>query len=127
MVFRLFYNEHWVSCEKLELFADAFNIAFAGVLKGKWFQGGIPSSWEQKHITIKELFPIVLALNIWLSHQRDRRLLILCDNQSGVCIINNQSRHDSSLKHLVRMITVTVMQFNRNPGKACPWKANRRS
>ena len=83
-------DEHWISSEKLELFTDASNHGFAGVLKGKWFQGGWPSSWEQKHITIKELFPIVLALKMWSSHLRDRRLLILYDNQSVVCIINSQ-------------------------------------
>ena len=57
-------NEHWISSEKLELFTDASNLGFAGVLKGKWFQGSWPCSWEQKHITIKELFPIVLALKM---------------------------------------------------------------
>ena len=105
-------DEHWISSEKLELFTDASNHGFAGVLKGKWFQGGWPSSWEQKHITIKEFFPIVLALKMWSSHLRDRRLLILCDNQSVVCIINSQSSRDSSLMSLVRMMTVTIMQFN---------------
>ena len=110
MVFLL--DEHWISSEKLELFTDASNLNFAGVLKEKWFQGGWPSSWEQKHITIKELFHIVLALKIWSSHLRDRRLLILCNNQSLVCIINAQSSRDSCLMSLVRMMTVTIMHFN---------------
>ena len=81
-------------------------------MKEKWFQGGWPSSWEQKHTTIKELFPIVPALKMWSSHLRNRRLLILCDNQSVVYIINNLSSRDSSLMSLVRMMTVTIMQFN---------------
>ena len=105
-------NEHWISSEKLELFTDASNLGFAGVLKGKWFQGSWPCSWEQKRITIKELFPIVLALKMWLSHLRDRHLLILCDNQSVVFIINALSSRDSSLMSLVRMMTVTIMQYN---------------
>ena len=28
-------NEHWISSEKLELFTDASNLGFAGILKGK--------------------------------------------------------------------------------------------
>ena len=105
-------NENWLSSEKLELFTDASNLGFAGVLKGKWFQGGWPSSWEQKHIAIKELFPIVLALKMWSTHLRDRRLLILCDNEAVVYVINKQSSRDSSLMSLIRTLTVTLMQFN---------------
>ena len=38
---------------------------------GKW-----PVYWCDKHISVKELFPIVLALKIWPSHLRDMQGLL---------------------------------------------------
>ena len=32
---------------------------------GQWFQLALPDSWQEVHITVKELLPIVLAAAIW--------------------------------------------------------------
>ena len=108
----LLLNDQWLSSEKLELFTDASNLGFAGVLQEKWFQGAWPPSWSARHISIKELFPIVLALRLWPDHFRNRRVLIFCDNEAVVYVINNQSSRDPGLMSLIRTMTVTLMQSN---------------
>ena len=46
-------NQQWLLSEKLELFTDASNKGYAGILNGKWFQGNWPPSWFAKHISIR--------------------------------------------------------------------------
>ena len=77
-----------------------------------WFQGRWPSSWLAKHITVKELFPIVLALKLWPGYLKSMQLLVLCDNEAVVYAINKQSSRDKALMSLIRTMTVTLMQCN---------------
>ena len=73
------------------MFTDASGLGFAGLLQGQWFQGRWPLFWQKSHIAIKELFPIVLALRLWPNSLKDQRLLVLCDNEAVVHVINNQT------------------------------------
>jgi hypothetical protein len=47
----------------LKLFSDSAGVygGFAAVFGNKWFAGEWPSMMNDLHITVKELFPIVLA------------------------------------------------------------------
>ena len=108
----LLLNDQWQSSEKLELFTDASGLGFAGLLQGQWFQGRWPPFWQQFHIAIKELFPIVLALRLWPNSLKDQRLLVLCDNEAVVHVINNQTSKDKDLMSLIRQLTVALMNNN---------------
>ena len=90
----LLFNDQWLSSEKLELFTDASGLGYAAVLMGQWFQGHWPPSWLYLNIAIKELFPIVLALHLWPNILVDKRLLVLCDNEAVVYVINSQTSKD---------------------------------
>ena len=105
-------DDQWLSSEKLELFTNASKLGVAGVLHGVWFQGSWPASWLDKNIAVRELFPIVLALKLWSSQLCSKRLLILCDNEAVVYVINDQTSRDSNLMSLIRTMTVLVMQHN---------------
>lgn len=96
----------------LELSTDASGVGFAGLLKGQWFQGHWPSFWSDLNIAIKELFPIVLALHLWPSVLRDRRLIVFCDNEAVVHVINNQMSKDKKCMSLIHTMTVLLMQNN---------------
>ena len=85
----LIINDQWLASDKLELFTDASGIGFAGTLIGQWFQGYWPPSWQKFNIAIKELFPIVLALILWSNILKDKHLLILCDNEAVVYVMNS--------------------------------------
>ena len=105
-------NQQWLLSEKLELFTDASNKGYAGILNGKWFQGNWPPAWLAKHIAIKELYPIVAALKLWPAKLRNQQLLVLCDNEAVVFVISNQSSRDAGLMPLVRTMTVAMMRQN---------------
>ena len=53
-----------------------------------WFALPWEGTWEDVHITVKELLPIVLACAIWGKHWKGQRLVCYCDNAA---IINSGS------------------------------------
>ena len=68
------------------------SIGFAGILGKEWFALGwksVPDS-GQFQIAIKELFPIVLALEIWGESLKNRKIFFY-DNQVVVHVINKKS------------------------------------
>ena len=76
------------------LFTDASgSIGFAGILGKEWFAlrwDPVPDS-DQFQIAIKELFSIVLALEIWGKSLENKEILFLPDNEVVVYVINKQS------------------------------------
>ena len=62
-----FLYKDWLSSESLKLYSDAAGVhgGFAAVFGSKWFVGNWPENMKELHITVKELFPIVVALEIW--------------------------------------------------------------
>ena len=63
-------------------------------------------------ITVKELFPIVLALELWAEHLKNQCIVFHSDNEAVVYIINKQTSKDKALMKLVRRLVVQTMSFN---------------
>jgi len=62
----VFLFHDWISSESLKLYSDATGVhgGYAVVFGNKWFSGEWPPEMKELHITVKELFPIVLAIEI---------------------------------------------------------------
>jgi hypothetical protein len=65
-------EQHWSSNSDLELFTDSAGGAQLGFgihFGGKWAQSAWPTAWCESDvlsdITFLELFPVVIAVNIW--------------------------------------------------------------
>ena len=81
------------------LFTDASgSIGFAGVLNTEWFALRWDTVPELDHhqIAIKELFPIVLALEIWGRLLKNKKILFMSDNEAVVHVINKQSSREKN-------------------------------
>jgi hypothetical protein len=59
-----------------------------------WAQAIWPEQWELTRIltdiTFLELFPVVVALNIWGYYLRTKKIIFHVDNQAVVYIINKK-------------------------------------
>ena len=64
------------------------------------------------HITLRELFPIVLALEIWGEYLQNKCVTFYCNNQAVVYIINKQTSKDPSIMKLVRRFVVLILKYN---------------
>jgi hypothetical protein len=76
-----------------------------------WFAKAWPSHLQHYQIAVKELFPIVLALEIWGDILKNGKLLFLCDNQAVVEVINKQSCKDKSIMKLIRRLVLAALKF----------------
>ena len=63
------------------------------------------------HITLRELFPSVLALEIWGEYLQNKCVTFYCNNKAVVYIINKQTSKDPSIMKLVRRFVVLILKY----------------
>ena len=97
----------------LKLYTDAAGgIGFGAVLGRAWTYGVWPSNIKGMEITLPELYPIVLAVNLWGEHIRNRMIEFHTDNMALVSIINSTSSSKENIMALVRTLVATMLKFN---------------
>ena len=105
----------WADSDELQLYTDASgSIGFGAFFKGHWVQGAWPAHWGigRFDITFKELYPIVLAVQLWSHLLKNRKVVFYCDNQAVVAIINKQTSKSPNTMCLVRILVLACMQNN---------------
>ena len=70
----------------------------------RWIQLSWQGLWSDRHITVKELLPIVLACALWGAHWRGQRILCHCDNEAVVFTINCGTSRSPSVMRLIRCL-----------------------
>lgn len=102
----IFLSDVWLTSASLDLFTDASNSGFGGYLNKQWFAGLWPDSWKGFHITVKEMFPIVLVCELWADKLQNQCIILHSDNIAVVAIINKQSSKEQTLMALVRRLVL---------------------
>ena len=106
-------EDKWMSSDKIKLYTDAASTqGYAAVFGSRWFNGPWPERWDQYHITIKELYPIVAAVEVWGNKLKNHCILFMSDNMGVVEIINKLTSRDTTIMILVRRLVVTTMKHN---------------
>ncbi|XP_021342872.1 uncharacterized protein LOC110443160 isoform X1 [Mizuhopecten yessoensis] len=109
----VFLNDIWLNSEHLKMYTDASgSLGYAGVFGSQWFSKPWTSSMATFQITIKELFPIVLALELWGEQLQNKKVVFMSDNMAVVEVINKQSCREPTLMKLVRRLVVTALRYN---------------
>ena len=67
---------------------------------------------SEKQIAIKELFPKVVALELWGAHLANQNILFMSDNAAVVHAINKQTCKEKTLMHLIRRLVLSSLSFN---------------
>lgn len=109
----VFLQDQWVSACKLYMYSDASgSIGYDAVLGSQWFAEKWFKEHQEYHITIKELFTIVLALEIWGKKLKNYKILFFSDNMAVVEIINKQSSKDKIIMRLVWRLVIAALTHN---------------
>ena len=109
----IFQDQMWLGGEDAKIFTDASGvIGFAGFLDGRWFQGHWPESVSERSIAWKEFFPIVTAVCLWGQLLKGKRIILKCDNQAVVAILNKQTSKCSLVLKLLRFMVLQCLKFN---------------
>ena len=109
----MFLHDRWIQSTNLHFYTDSSGaVGFAGVFGNHWFNGAWDESWIDRDISIKEMLPVVIALEVWGHLIRDHCICFHIDNQAVVHIINKQSAKDPFMMVLVRRFVLASMKFN---------------
>lgn len=109
----LFMFDDWVSSDSLRLQTDsAESCGYAAVLGHRWFAGRWPAGFEPHHINTLELFPIVVALELWGSLLANHKLLFLSDNTATVDVINSMTSRCPNMMRLLRRLVLVALRHN---------------
>ncbi|KAM3936010.1 uncharacterized protein RB166_003095 [Leptodactylus fuscus] len=106
-----------VSTVDWELFTDASgSVGFGAYFGGAWCAGRWPSDWVElgwvRNLCLLELFPIVVAVEVWGDRFRDRKVRFHCDNQSVVSAINSLTASSPPVVCLLRYLILKCLSLN---------------
>ena len=119
-IYRPFVDRNRViDAEELSFYTDsskAKTLGFGGVFKNQfWFVGQWEKSYIKTHdpsIEYLELYAVVMGVYLWADHLRDRVVLIHCDNQAVVAMVNNIPSGCKHCMHLIWLLVLKSLEYN---------------
>ncbi|KAM4691121.1 LOW QUALITY PROTEIN: uncharacterized protein WCC33_015972 [Rhinophrynus dorsalis] len=102
---------------EIQLFTDAAGaVGFGAYLAGKWCADIWPPAWQAQGLTrnlaFLELFPIVVALELWNDDLANRSVVFWTDNMSVVYAFNLLMSSPKPVLCLLRYFVLQCMRFN---------------
>ncbi|KAM4748731.1 LOW QUALITY PROTEIN: uncharacterized protein WCC33_006112 [Rhinophrynus dorsalis] len=105
------------SNEEVGLQTDAAgSVGFGAILGEEWCAGRWPSWWMDSGLTrnlvFLELFPIVVALELWGDSLRNKCVVFHCDNLGVVDVVNNLTASSPPVLRLLRCLVLRCLGLN---------------
>jgi hypothetical protein len=124
-----FFLSKEVWCDEAQFSTDASgDLGHGGYFKGAWFSEPWPKEYLRWSIAAKELYPIVLAAQLWGERWKGLRVLVNCDNEPTVAAINKGYSKKVVMGNLLRVLIYLSMLYNFYlRARHIPGKLNRRS
>ena len=111
------FNKTW-SVTDILFFTDASrneNLGYGGWFNFYWFA----MTWEPRYIqdykpsiAYLELYALTAGILLWAKHLKNKRIVINCDNQVVVMMVNNSTSGCKKSMILIRLITLECMVQN---------------
>ena len=92
----------------MNLFTDVSNLDFRDVFGTQLFAIRWSDDCLCYHITLKDFFPIVVAIEIWGNQLRNKCVTFFTDNIAVVCIFNKQTSKYKLVMKLVRFLKYNI-------------------
>ena len=108
----LLLKTEWLSSSKLKIQIEASNLGFAAIFDNEWLMGEFTIKERLLNITVREFYPIAVAIDVWPECFRNKFVLFFCDNEAVVHIINNQTSKDKKIMSVLRFLVIQCMKHN---------------
>jgi len=76
------------------------------------FYGPWDHTWDNANITVRKLYPIVFAVEVWGVHMANSCICFQCDNEALVYVLNKQSSKESQIMFMIRKLVLFSLQYN---------------
>ena len=100
----MFLPDRFLSSSVLSLYTDA--------AASYWFYGEFLPQCRKLNITLLELYPIVIAVNVWGHLWQNHCVRFYTDNQALVYILNRTTSKDKHIMKLVRCLVLVCLKYN---------------
>ena len=127
------FGKLWMA-DEISMFSDAlrnFQLGFGGMCQQSWMFMQWDYQFMQKHqpsIAYLELFAVLAVVLTWIHRFQNKRVVLFCDNEGVVEIINNSSSKCKNCMVLVRLLVLHSLTQNvRVFAKHIRTKSNRTS
>ena len=107
-----FRSQNIIPSSHLRMASDSSMIGYGATYGPSWIQGRFPSTWQRYHITVLELYPVLLLIATFGHKIRNSSVLFECDNKSVTDIVNKQSSKNKRVMRLVRPLVLLLIEFN---------------
>ena len=108
--------EVFITSEQINFYTDASKALGFGCVFGKEYTWGV---WEKSFIkkcdpsiAYLELYALVTEVLVWSKKLCNRRIIIFCDNQATVEMVNKGASSCKNCQHLLRILTLDNMLIN---------------
>lgn len=109
----VFVDESVLSNHDVHLYTDASGkLGYGAVFGVDWFSGVWSDWWVGKNIMMLELYPIVIAIEVWGPRLRNKRLTLFTDNMALVTVLNKQTSKDKLTMILLRRLVLVCLKNN---------------
>ena len=112
-LYRPFMDAVSLNAEQLDMYSDAsgnYKLGFGAYCRSEWSFG----QWDMElckelslSIEYLELFAVLVGVLNWIKLFQNRRIILFCDNESVVQMINNSS---SKCKHCMMLIRIFIAE-----------------
>lgn len=93
---RFFLDNRVTPTHDVELFTDASaQLGYGAVFGNQWFSGEWEEWWKDQNIMFLELYPIVVALEVWGTELQNKQLVLHTDNLALVTVLRKQTSKDT--------------------------------
>jgi predicted Zn-ribbon and HTH transcriptional regulator len=109
------HDAHWTSNEEISLFSDASDRAIGGLCGNQWFFMAFDnghSYLRAKSIAYRELYAVVTMLATFAYKLEGKRLLINCDNEAIVHVLQTGTSKNIEIMSLVRTMFYICAQHS---------------
>ncbi|KAM4017451.1 uncharacterized protein ACNLHF_007081 [Anomaloglossus baeobatrachus] len=106
-----------LSNSQLELYTDAAGATgFGAIFQTHWCVGKWPKLWVEaglvRNLALLELFPIIVAVELWGPVFSGRRVCMHCDNMAVVHSINALSEKSPPVVGYLRHLVLRCLELN---------------
>ena len=109
----LFLEQRFLSADTIRLYTDASSDnVFSVVFGKKWVAGAWHKRFDSSDITLLELYPLVLATEMFGQYLANHCILFMSDNSGVVDIINKTTSRNQGIMKLVRQLVLACLRYN---------------
>ena len=101
-----------VPSHHINLHTDSCPSGYGGTFRSHYFYGKFPTSWAKLNICVLELYPILLALQLFAHHMKNTHIVIYSDNIAVVAVLNKKTTKHTPMLKLLRHLVLHCLNSN---------------